>query len=225
MVRTACFASLLLASGLMAACGTEAPEPSCSDLPTLEQRRACRSAVPDPPAETGDRCGDGIVGEWTPSRSFFDFDNGALPSAFDGEWIVRTDIDTSSPAATHAPLNDSENAGMSWAVTTLVPSTLSFDRRVSSEPNFDYLRFSIDGEVVDQWAGEFSWAEVSFEIPPGDHIFEWRYSKDGSVSRGEDAAWVDNVFLEANASFVEECDDANTADGDGCSAQCEIEEL
>ena len=71
----------------------------------------------------------------------------------------------------------------------------SFDYRVSSEPSFDVLRFSVDGVPMQQWSGEAGWANYAFPLTGGTHTLEWRYSKDASDSAGQDAAFVDNVIL------------------------------
>ena len=73
--------------------------------------------------------------------------------------------------------------------------TLSFARRVSSEPGFDFLRFFIDGAQQAQWSGEVAWSEVSFPISAGSHTVLWRYEKDNIIAVGGDAAWIDAVVL------------------------------
>jgi subtilisin family serine protease len=72
---------------------------------------------------------------------------------------------------------------------------ISFFRRVSSEANFDYLRFFIDGVQQAQWAGEVAWSQVSFPVSAGLRTFTWRYYKDGSVSSGSDCSWVDYIVF------------------------------
>lgn len=207
---------------LAAACGSEASDPTCSELPTSELRRACAAEQP-PDTGVAERCGDGIVNDWTPPRVLFDFENAEMPRVFDGVWLPRPDSTVDGLVATHPPLRDNEMASMSWTAMVYALSTVSFDRRVSSEQNYDYLRFYVDGVEFAQWAGEIAWAQERFEVSAGEHLFEWRYSKDGSISRGADAAFVDNILLEASEPLVEECDDGNTESGDGCSAWCVVE--
>ena len=36
---------------------------------------------------------------------------------------------------------------------------------------------------------------VSFDLPAGYHLLQWRYHKDGGVNRGKDAAWIDQLFI------------------------------
>ncbi|MHB0961459.1 MAG: RHS repeat-associated core domain-containing protein [Pirellulaceae bacterium] len=79
-------------------------------------------------------------------------------------------------------------------VTLTVPEgDISFDRYVSSEEGFDFLRFFIDGVEQQAWSGEVPTSRVSFAVPAGTHTFRWEYSKDESFSEGEDTAWIDDI--------------------------------
>jgi len=70
--------------------------------------------------------------------------------------------------------------------------TLRFDARVDSESCCDWLQVLVDGERrLDITSGD--WAQYALELDAGEHEIEWRYRKDGSVSTGEDAVWIDNV--------------------------------
>lgn len=73
--------------------------------------------------------------------------------------------------------------------------TFSFFLRVSSETNYDFLIFSVDGEILEQWSGEQPWEEHSYQISPGVHTYSWLYSKDYSVSNDGDCAWLDYITL------------------------------
>ncbi len=72
---------------------------------------------------------------------------------------------------------------------------ISFYRKVSSEANWDFLKFYIDGILLDEWSGEQSWAEVTFPVSQGNHTFKWVYTKDANTSDGSDCAWVDCVVF------------------------------
>jgi len=76
---------------------------------------------------------------------------------------------------------------------------ISFFYKVSSETNYDYLRFYIDGNLQNSWSGERDWNQASYEISQGDHTFEWKYTKDYSVSNGDDCAWVDMISFPNSA--------------------------
>ena len=67
---------------------------------------------------------------------------------------------------------------------------------VSSESNFDYLRFYIDNvQQGNGWSGAVAWAQAQYNIAAGNHTFRWVYSKDGSVVVGSDKAWIDEVYV------------------------------
>ncbi len=78
--------------------------------------------------------------------------------------------------------------------------SISFYYKVSSEANYDYLKFYINNQMVGQWAGSVPWTRIAFPVTAGVKNFKWEYMKDGSVSSGEDRAWVDYVILPALAS-------------------------
>jgi hypothetical protein len=73
----------------------------------------------------------------------------------------------------------------------------TFYRKVSSESGYDCLEFYIDGQLEEQWSGEQDWDVVSFPVTAGAKTFKWTYSKDSSVSRGDDTAWIDDIVFPA----------------------------
>ena len=99
-----------------------------------------------------------------------------------------------APSARSGEIGDSQQTSLFGTVTG--PGVLSFRRKVSSESNWDYLRFFADGVQKFSWSGEQDWGDITCncaDFGPGEHVFEWRYVKDGSVSRGSDCAWIDKV--------------------------------
>jgi subtilisin family serine protease len=73
--------------------------------------------------------------------------------------------------------------------------SIEFMYRVSSEPVNDFLRFYIDNTMAGQWSGETGWQHAKFAVEEGKRRFLWVYFKNGTVSMGEDAAWVDNIVF------------------------------
>jgi len=73
--------------------------------------------------------------------------------------------------------------------------SISFYRKVSSESNYDFLKFYINNTVVGQWSGSVAWGRVVFPVTPGVKTFKWEYMKDGSVSTGSDCAWIDYIIF------------------------------
>jgi len=39
------------------------------------------------------------------------------------------------------------------------------------------------------------WDAVTFPVTAGTRTFEWTYSKDGSISKGSDTAWIDDIIF------------------------------
>ncbi len=73
---------------------------------------------------------------------------------------------------------------------------ITFYKKVSSESNFDYLRFYIDDVEQNKWSGELGWSQESFPVTPGPHTFKWIYTKDFIASAGSDCAWLDKIKIE-----------------------------
>jgi uncharacterized protein (TIGR02145 family) len=87
-----------------------------------------------------------------------------------------------------------ENNGQSWLETIVEgPGTITFYWKVSSQENYDYMNFYIDGVLVDEMSGEIDWHYKEFGIPEGYFALTWEYVRQGPVPGGQDAGWVDQV--------------------------------
>ena len=99
-----------------------------------------------------------------------------------------------------------DHAQESWLETTVSGrGTIAFYWSVSSEAGYDKLEFLIDGELRNCIDGEDkTWRLASFPINSGgSHVLRWRYIKDGSVSKGQDAGFVDHItWTPASAQVV-----------------------
>ena len=93
-------------------------------------------------------------------------------------------------------LPDGEVSHLNINVDVTAPGDISFYKYVSSEEDYDFLQFYIDGDKKGEWSGiDNSWSFVSFPVAPGNHDFEWEYDKDGAVSDGQDCAWLDYIVF------------------------------
>jgi hypothetical protein len=109
-----------------------------------------------------------------------------------GSWYCQSGTAYSGGDAAQSALITHNQS--TWFQTTLTgPGTVSFHWKVSSEYNYDYLRFYVDGTQQGLICGEQGWTPASFPISPGTHTVQWSYTKDGSVNTGADAGWVDAV--------------------------------
>ncbi|MBR1513655.1 MAG: hypothetical protein IJ622_05110, partial [Bacteroidales bacterium] len=81
------------------------------------------------------------------------------------------------------------------SVTVDIPANgmMSFFGKISSEQNWDYGYFYIDGQQMGAYTGAGSWGERKFNITEGTHTFRWSYQKDGSVDSNDDCFYVDYV--------------------------------
>jgi len=73
---------------------------------------------------------------------------------------------------------------------------LSFAAKVSSERDYDKLLVKVNGEVVQELSGEQDWQAYSVPvINDGSDTFviDFEYTKDDSVSAGNDTAWLDDI--------------------------------
>ena len=76
------------------------------------------------------------------------------------------------------------------------PGSISFQLKVSSEPDFDRARFQIDGSTRLELSGERDWQHYSFHIAEGGWVpVRWLYVKDGNGSAGADGMFVDDVVF------------------------------
>ena len=78
---------------------------------------------------------------------------------------------------------------------------MSFHWKVSSESNYDYLRFYIDGSEQSKISGDTDWQQKSYVLSAGNKTLKWCYTKDYSDDSGSDAGWVDKIVNTANTSI------------------------
>jgi glycoprotein endo-alpha-1,2-mannosidase len=94
-----------------------------------------------------------------------------------------------------AQSGDISHSQESWMQTMVSGTgTVKFNWKVSSEEDFDFLEFYIDGSLQDRISSLVNWEQKTYTISTsGSHTLEWRYIKDGSGDSGSDCGWVDKV--------------------------------
>jgi hypothetical protein len=123
-------------------------------------------------------------------------------------WVrVTSGQRTGTGAARGADVSDGQTTSMSTTFTLDATRTISLWYRVSSEANYDYFRILVDGTQQAQFSGTVAWTQWTMSLGAGSHTLELRYVKDGSVSSGEDNAWVDDVDLAWPAASTGLCPD------------------
>ncbi len=123
----------------------------------------------------------------------YNFDDGLTPGNFtlsgNANWSpYATDLSFMSGVITNSQTS-------CFAVSQASASGISFDLKVDSESCCDELMLYIDGTYINSWTNNTWTTSATYSQALGTHEYKWCYSKDGSVSSGADAAWVDNINI------------------------------
>ncbi|MFA7030002.1 MAG: C25 family cysteine peptidase [Candidatus Cloacimonadaceae bacterium] len=120
-----------------------------------------------------------------------------------GNWTIDHTSYNNSHSAKSALITHNQTTSISVTLNCPVAGTISFWKKVSSELNYDYLRFAINDVVRNQWSGTSDiWSQVFFEVPAGQNTFVWSYSKDSGTSSGSDCAWIDDIIFPSSGTII-----------------------
>jgi hypothetical protein len=128
-------------------------------------------------------------------------------------WIAQTStsydgVDAVESGSVFA--NESSRFSISKQTTSV-----SFWYKVSSESNYDFFEFYINGSRRLRTSGEVGWTQfTNNSLSNTNHTFEWRYTKDYIEDAGSDKAWVDKVVFDQNGGY-QEWSSANSASDSG----------
>jgi len=139
-------------------------------------------------------------------ESFF-FPPSGWSSAGNAAWVHTTS--TAAEGATSVAsgaILDNQSSSFQLVISLPTPGLLTFDWKVSSEFNFDFLTLCINGNCVEQISGNVDWTEITVPVGAGLQTLVWRYSKDRSVTGGADTGWIDNIRISQGGSLVAEGD-------------------
>lgn len=133
-----------------------------------------------------------IVEDWETG----DLNNFAWYTGGNADWVIDNMVYYEGDNSVRSgDIGDGQSSSLSLDYDVMVDDQISFFVKVSSESGYDYLKFYIDNVSQGSWAGEVAWTEVSYPVTAGQHTFKWEFSKDGSVSSGQDCGWVDFIIL------------------------------
>jgi uncharacterized delta-60 repeat protein len=152
-----------------------------------------------------------LVGELTATITVLDndqpvpglttFEKGTIPpdsgwsSSGNKPWYAQTDqVYEGSYALRSGKITDAQESILVLEQETGA-GTGSFFVKISSEQDWDYLEFAVNGRVLAKWSGRVNWKQFEFPLQAGNNRLEWRYRKDPSTFAGMDAAFIDNVFI------------------------------
>lgn len=153
------------------------------------------------------------------------FEGGAaLPPGFITSGHQPWGTDTVLPgagtrSARSGAILDRQRSVLGFTATMTAPGNVSFLIKISSEQNFDFFSFWIDGVPLVQASGEVPWSTftTSAAVPAGTHHFVFVYEKDSELSSGLDAVWIDNLTIpnSENVTFAT----VNPATAGGATSQ------
>lgn len=134
----------------------------------------------------------------------FSFEDGQVPDAIamtgSQPWqVVEGEAYDGTRSLRSGTISHNQSSTATLTFTCSAASSVLFYAKVSSETNYDFLTFYLDGTSVGSMSGTAGWTEYSFPVSAGNHTLAWTYSKDGSASAGSDCAWIDLVGFPAQA--------------------------
>jgi hypothetical protein len=110
------------------------------------------------------------------------------------QWLYTSDGDD---AARSGAIDNLQSTTMTTDVTG--PCEVVFYWGVSSEQDYDYLRFYIDDVEQEAISGEVGWTRKAFLVSAGTHTLKWTYSKDEATISGLDSGFVDRFSIHHDA--------------------------
>jgi PKD repeat protein len=111
----------------------------------------------------------------------------------DADWYREINIyKYDNDSARSGDIDDDQSSTIETTIT-FTSGVVKFYWKVSSEANYDYLRFYVDDVEKTRISGAVNWTQVSYNIDAGTHTLKWSYTKDGSVSSGSDCGWLDKL--------------------------------
>lgn len=128
------------------------------------------------------------------SSNVFDIFAGGYSSSIisSGAWEATED----STAIKNVSIPDDGISYFEFTVTG--PTNITFDWKISCESECDFGTFYVNGTEEASIDGDVYWHTVNFNInQTGPVTLKWEYSKDGSVTEGDDAVYLRNLVIGA----------------------------
>jgi len=139
----------------------------------------------------------------------------------DASWTSAGDHSYSGDTSFSSRVIDHGQVAAIQYTDTYAGGFVQFWYKVDSQESMDLFTFKIDSTTLLTNSGDTNWQLFSASIPTGIHTLEWRYTKDGSVSAGDDAAWIDDVVIidpaiNCNAKVVSGVVETSNASYEAC---------
>ncbi|MBT5420162.1 MAG: T9SS type A sorting domain-containing protein, partial [Candidatus Cloacimonetes bacterium] len=120
----------------------------------------------------------------------------------DEDWVIDDESHVGSYSAKSGEIGNNSTSSLSIELEVSSDGEISFWKKVSTELNYDYFKFSIDDNLQEQWSGDVDWSESVYSVNAGLHLFKWEYYKDGGVIGGGDCSWLDYIIFPPVAGEV-----------------------
>jgi hypothetical protein len=121
----------------------------------------------------------------------------------DALWFGETNTTHDGVAAAQSgDIGQFQESILQTTVGTNVAGSYTFWWKVSSEPDFDFLEFRINGIVQTNISGNVDWQQVSIPVAAGTNVLLWRYYKDDTGATGQDAGWLDQFAFVAGPPVI-----------------------
>ncbi len=135
------------------------------------------------------------------------FENGEFASCWNfsgnNNWVIDdATVFSGNYSAKSGTIYNNQTSSISISLFVQEDNEISFYQKVSSEANYDYLRFYIDNTLQDSWSGNGNWEFETFNVESGFHTFKWEYYKDQAVTSGQDCGWIDEITFPVSSIIV-----------------------
>lgn len=117
-----------------------------------------------------------------------------LPADFAGSGQARWQA--ADGAARSGRIDHGQQSSLRLPVEMVAEGQIDFRYQVDSEQGFDTFQFLVDDQPLLNVTGQTGWQTFRATLPAGQHLLVWRFSKDSTLSSGQDAAWIDDVRIE-----------------------------
>ena len=106
-------------------------------------------------------------------------------SSSSGEAIPGESATTAMRLSGIAAANVSGDFNVTLTLDFSTTGTIAFYDKISSETNWDFGTFEIDGVQQHQITGEVDWTLRQYNVSAGTHVFKWRYRGDAGGFAGD----------------------------------------
>ncbi|WP_421809606.1 collagen-like triple helix repeat-containing protein [Flagellimonas sp.] len=132
-----------------------------------------------------------------PPSEFVQSDANNADWLVDVQSIINNDTYNNNYAFISGTIGDGQMSEVSISFTSETTSLIEFDAMSSSEEDWDYLTWSINGEIVQGISGVMTGSvKIRFTAPAGENVLTFTYTKDElCCADGLDIGVIDNLLI------------------------------